>query len=185
MKSTGSSWLGPRHHARGARRPPHLIRRATFDLTGLPPTPEEVEAFLADDSPEAFAKVVDRLLASPAYGERWARHWLDVVRYADYHDGNPKTRDGQLRADAKPGAIATGSSIRSTATCRSTSSSCIRSPAICCRRRTAGELYPDGLIATTFLVQRGRGTAATPTRRRWSATWSTTRSTRSARRSWA
>ncbi len=54
-----------------------------FDLTGLPPTPEEVDAFLADDSPDAFAKVVDRLLASPAYGERWGRHWLDQVRYAD------------------------------------------------------------------------------------------------------
>src|SRR5205823_11606642 len=60
-----------------------LIRRATFDLTGLPPTPEEIDAFLKDDSPAAFAKVVDRLLASPAYGERWGRHWLDVARYAD------------------------------------------------------------------------------------------------------
>jgi hypothetical protein len=60
-----------------------LIRRATFDLTGLPPTPGEIRAFLADDSADAFAKVVDRLLASPAYGERWGRHWLDVVRYAD------------------------------------------------------------------------------------------------------
>jgi mono/diheme cytochrome c family protein len=60
-----------------------LIRRATFDLTGLPPTPEDIAAFLADESREAFAKVVDRLLASSAYGERWGRHWLDVVRYAD------------------------------------------------------------------------------------------------------
>ncbi|QDU75360.1 Planctomycete cytochrome C [Bremerella volcania] len=60
-----------------------LIRRATFDLTGIPPTPDEVNAFLADESPEAFAKVIDRLLASPGYGERWGRHWLDVVRYAD------------------------------------------------------------------------------------------------------
>src|SRR4051812_1129385 len=60
-----------------------LIRRATFDLTGLPPTPEEADAFLADDSPDAFARVVDRLLASPRYGERWGRHWLDVARYAD------------------------------------------------------------------------------------------------------
>jgi hypothetical protein len=63
-----------------------LIRRATFDLTGLPPTPEEVEAFLKDDSPQAFARVVDRLLASPAYGERWGRHWLDLVRYTDSFD---------------------------------------------------------------------------------------------------
>ncbi|HEV3444485.1 MAG TPA: PSD1 and planctomycete cytochrome C domain-containing protein, partial [Gemmataceae bacterium] len=63
-----------------------LIRRATFDLTGLPPTPQEVEAFLADHSPEAFARVVDRLLASAHYGERWGRHWLDVVRYTDSFD---------------------------------------------------------------------------------------------------
>ncbi len=60
-----------------------LIRRATFDLTGLPPTPEEVDAFVNDESPDAFAKVVDRLLASPQYGERWARYWLDVARYSD------------------------------------------------------------------------------------------------------
>ncbi len=60
-----------------------LIRRATFDLTGLPPTPDEVDAFVLDNSPDAFAKVVERLLASPHYGERWGRHWLDVARYAD------------------------------------------------------------------------------------------------------
>jgi cytochrome c553 len=60
-----------------------LLRRLTFDLIGLPPTPDEVAAFEADTSPDAFAKVVDRLLASPHYGERWGRHWLDVVRYAD------------------------------------------------------------------------------------------------------
>ncbi len=60
-----------------------LIRRATFDLIGLPPTPEEVENFLKDKSADAFAKVIDRLLASPRYGERWGRHWLDVARYAD------------------------------------------------------------------------------------------------------
>jgi hypothetical protein len=60
-----------------------LIRRATFDLLGLPPTPEEVAAFEADRSPDAFARLVDRLLASPHYGERWGRYWLDVARYAD------------------------------------------------------------------------------------------------------
>jgi hypothetical protein len=60
-----------------------LLRRVTLDLTGLPPTPAEMDAFLADRSPSAFAKVVDRLLASPHYGERWGRHWLDVVRYAE------------------------------------------------------------------------------------------------------
>jgi len=60
-----------------------LFRRATVDITGLPPTQEEIQAFLNDHSPNAWEKVVDRLLASPAYGERWGRHWLDVVRYAD------------------------------------------------------------------------------------------------------
>ncbi|MDA8743169.1 PSD1 and planctomycete cytochrome C domain-containing protein [Rubripirellula amarantea] len=60
-----------------------LIRRATFDLIGLPPTPEEIEAFVADESETAFDVVVDRLLNSPHYGERWGRHWLDVARYAD------------------------------------------------------------------------------------------------------
>ncbi|MDA1051820.1 MAG: PSD1 and planctomycete cytochrome C domain-containing protein [Planctomycetota bacterium] len=60
-----------------------LIRRATFDLLGLPPTPDEVSAFVSDDSPDALDKLIDRLLASPRYGERWARHWLDVARYAD------------------------------------------------------------------------------------------------------
>ena len=63
-----------------------LLRRATFDLIGLPPTPAEIDAFLADHSPQAFGRVVDRLLASPRYGERWGRHWLDVVRYADARD---------------------------------------------------------------------------------------------------
>lgn len=63
-----------------------LIRRATFDLWGIPPSPEDVAAFLGDESPDAFEKVVERLLASPLYGERWARHWLDVVRYTDSND---------------------------------------------------------------------------------------------------
>ncbi|UUO04941.1 PSD1 and planctomycete cytochrome C domain-containing protein [Blastopirellula sp. J2-11] len=60
-----------------------LLRRATLDLIGLPPTPEEIAAFLADETPSAFEHVIDRLLSSPRYGERWGRHWLDVVRYAD------------------------------------------------------------------------------------------------------
>lgn len=60
-----------------------LIRRVTYDLTGLPPTPEEVRDFVSDPDPVAYERVVDRLLASPRYGERWARHWLDVVKYAD------------------------------------------------------------------------------------------------------
>ena len=60
-----------------------LIRRVTFDLHGLPSTPEEVDAFVTDKAPDAWSKVVDRLLASPRYGERWGRHWLDLARYAD------------------------------------------------------------------------------------------------------
>jgi mono/diheme cytochrome c family protein len=62
-----------------------LLRRVTVDLTGLPPTPEETDAFLADRSANAYEKVVDRLLASPGYGERWGRHWLDVVRFGESH----------------------------------------------------------------------------------------------------
>jgi hypothetical protein len=67
----------------GDADPRELIRRLSFDLTGLPPTPEEVEAFVADDSENAYENLVDRLLASPAFGERWGRHWLDVARYGE------------------------------------------------------------------------------------------------------
>jgi len=70
-----------------------LIRRATFDLTGLPPTEAEVQRFLVDDSPEAWARVVDRLLDSPRYGERWGRYWLDVARYADTKGDTPQRED--------------------------------------------------------------------------------------------
>ncbi|MEK0446836.1 MAG: hypothetical protein RLZZ399_2157, partial [Verrucomicrobiota bacterium] len=69
-----------------------LIRRVTYDLTGLPPTPQEVDAFLSDQSPDAYEKVVDRLLASPQYGERWGRHWLDIARYADTTGDRPNGR---------------------------------------------------------------------------------------------
>ena len=85
-----------------------LLRRASFDLIGLPPTPAEVEAFLSDKTPQAWEKAIDRLLASPLYGERWGRHWLDVARYADtkgyvfqedavYHNGYTY-RDYVIRA---------------------------------------------------------------------------------------
>lgn len=63
------------------------IRRATYDLHGLPPTSEEIDAFLSDESPESYAKVIDRLLESPRYGQRWGRYWLDIARYADTHGG--------------------------------------------------------------------------------------------------
>jgi hypothetical protein len=83
-----------------------LCRRVTFDLTGLPPTPAEIDAFLADPAPEAYENLVDRLLASPRYGERWARHWLDLARYAEsdgfradeYRPGAWRYRDYVIRA---------------------------------------------------------------------------------------
>ncbi len=75
-----------------------LIRRVTFDLTGLPPSPAEVDAFVADKRPDAFQRLVDRLLGSPAYGERWATPWLDLARYAE-SDGfkSDKTRPNAWR----------------------------------------------------------------------------------------
>ena len=72
--------------------PRQLVRRVSFDLIGLPPSPQDVEAFVADPSTDAYAMMVDRLLASPHYGERWGRHWLDVVRYAD-SDGQERDAD--------------------------------------------------------------------------------------------
>src|SRR5207253_7650747 len=81
LRGLGLAPVGP-----ADRRAP--LRRVTFDLIGLPPTPEEIEALLGDASSGAFEKVVDRLLASPHYGERWGRHWLDVVRYADTSGDN-------------------------------------------------------------------------------------------------
>ena len=82
------AFVGQKLEARGVSQSPMadratLLRRVSFDLVGLPPTPEEVSAFVSDTSPNAFEKVVDRLLASPHYGERWARHWLDLARYAE------------------------------------------------------------------------------------------------------
>jgi mono/diheme cytochrome c family protein len=73
-----------------------LLRRVTYDLTGLPPTPEQTEAFLTDDSPDAYARLIERLLESPRYGEQWARHWLDVTRYGD--------TSGFSRDDPRPNA---------------------------------------------------------------------------------
>ena len=69
-----------------------LMRRLYFDLVGLPPAPADVQAFLADESPDAVARLVDRLLAAPQFGERWARHWLDLVRYAETrgHEYDPQ-----------------------------------------------------------------------------------------------
>ena len=102
--ASGLEHRGLRPSPTASRR--ELIRRVTYDLTGLPPTPEEVAAFEADRSPQAYETIVDRLLASPHYGEKWARHWLDLVRYAEtnsYERDNPKPdvykyRDYVIRA---------------------------------------------------------------------------------------
>src|SRR5262249_57617000 len=69
-----------------------LIRRVYYDLTGLPPTPLEVEQFVSDASPDAYERLIDRLLNSPRYGEKWGRHWLDLVRFAET---NSYERDGR------------------------------------------------------------------------------------------
>jgi len=88
VRTPVDAFILARLEARGLRPAPEadrrtLIRRAAFDLTGLPPAPEDVAAFLADRAPGAWERLIERLLASPAYGERWGRHWLDVARYAD------------------------------------------------------------------------------------------------------
>ena len=88
LQSTHSSCLHSR--GRGLKPSPEadrrtLIRRLAFDLIGLPPTPEEIESFVDDPNPMAYEALVDRLIASPHYGERWGRHWLDVVHYGDTH----------------------------------------------------------------------------------------------------
>jgi hypothetical protein len=100
IKNPLDAFIAAEHAARGLTpRPeasrPVLLRRATLDLTGLPPTPEELHAFLADESPDAYEKVVDRLLASPRYGERWGRHWMDVWRYSDWAGWGKQVRDSQ------------------------------------------------------------------------------------------
>ena len=85
-----------------------LIRRVYFDLIGLPPTPDEMDNFVNDDSPKAFEKVVDKLLASPHYGERWGRHWLDVARYSDSKGQFDRRRESSLYPSVLPAPAASG-----------------------------------------------------------------------------
>ena len=107
---------------------------------GLPPTPEEIDAFLKDDSADAYEKVVDRLLASPRYGRRWGRHWLDVAHYADTHGYDKDKRP------TTPGRTATTSSAPST---RKAHKRFIQ-------EQLAGDVLfpgePDGVVATGFIV---------------------------------
>ena len=94
------AFVAEQHEQRGLTPRPEaerhvLLRRVYLDLTGLPPTREELKAFLADASPDAYEKVVDQLLASPRYGERWGRHWMDVWRYSDWAGFGTEVRDSQ------------------------------------------------------------------------------------------
>src|SRR5437667_1238798 len=94
------AFIGAEHEKHGLRPLPPagkrtLIRRVYLDLIGLPPKPEEIRAFLADNSPGAYEKVVDRLLARPQYGERWGRHWMDIWRYSDWWGLGAEMRNSQ------------------------------------------------------------------------------------------
>ena len=117
VRNVVDAFILERLRAKGLRPAPEadkatLIRRLSFDLTGLPPTPKEIAAFVKDDALDAYEKLVDRLLASPHYGERWAQHWLDVVRFAEsdgfeydrYRPGMWRYRDYVIQAfnDDKP-----------------------------------------------------------------------------------
>jgi hypothetical protein len=98
VRSPVDAFLAADHESRGLKPAPPadkatLLRRLYFDLVGLPPTTEELTAFLADESPDAYEKVADRLLASPQYGERWGRHWMDVWRYSDWAGYQEEIRD--------------------------------------------------------------------------------------------
>jgi hypothetical protein len=121
-RETASSWTQARSGGRSHHADPPRLSRSH----GLPPTTSDLSD-LSDWSDDKYAALVDRLLASPNFGERWARHWLDMARYAD------STASSATACARMPGAIATGSSTPSTATCRLTSSPSSRSPVICCR----------------------------------------------------
>ena len=118
-----------------------LLRRLYFDLTGLPPTPEETQAFLADESPGAYEALVDRLLASPRYGERWGRHWLDVAHYGDTH-GYDKDK---VRPNAWPYRDYVIRSFNDDKPYRQFLAEQIAGDVLC-------PDSPDGVIATGFLV---------------------------------
>ncbi|HEY1860980.1 MAG TPA: DUF1549 and DUF1553 domain-containing protein, partial [Gemmataceae bacterium] len=100
MRNPLDAFLAAEHEERGLKPRPEasravLLRRVYLDLIGLPPTPEELHAFLEDGSDDAYDKVVDRLLASPQYGERWGRHWMDIWRYSDWAGWGNEVRDSQ------------------------------------------------------------------------------------------
>jgi hypothetical protein len=100
VRNSIDAFIAAEHEARGLKPRPEasravLLRRVYLDLIGLPPTPEELHAFVHDAGPDAYEKVVDKLLASPRYGERWGRHWMDVWRYSDWAGWGNQVRDSQ------------------------------------------------------------------------------------------
>jgi Protein of unknown function (DUF1549)/Planctomycete cytochrome C len=111
-----------------------IARRLYYDITGLPPTPRDIEVFVNDPAGDAYEKLVDKLLATPQYGEKWARHWLDLVRYAEtnsYERDNPKrTATNSTTTRSTPGAIAIMSSAPSMRTSHSTVSCASNWPAM-------------------------------------------------------
>ena len=142
--------------------PSALLRRLHFDLNGLPPRPEEVQAFLEDGSPGALERTVDGLLARPAYGERWGRHWLDLVRYAD--------SNGYERDALKPFAWRYRDYVIRSFNADKPYDRFLT-------EQLAGDERPDGsaegLVATGFL-RSAPGTTSRPTRSRTASTSSTT-----------
>ncbi len=145
-----------------------LIRRATFDLLGLPPTPQEVAAFVADDSPNAYAQLIDRLLESPHYGERWGRHWLDVARFAD-----DQAHTFAVKPIPRRGDIGNGSLKRSIEISPTTTLSACKSPGTNWTR-----LLASIAMSPWATLDWARFTTKTPTRRKRKQTSWTTASTR-------
>ncbi|MGC4045766.1 MAG: DUF1549 domain-containing protein [Armatimonas sp.] len=125
-----------------------LIRRVTFDLIGLPPTTTEVEAFVSDTRPDAFARVVDRLLADPRYGERWGRHWLDVARYADSADARGIGGEGDISEAWRYRDWVISAFNRdipfSDFVTRQIAGDCLHTP--------DGDIDVDGIVASSFLA---------------------------------
>ena len=124
-----------------------LLRRVYFDLIGLPPTPDEIDAFVADPAPDAYARLVDRLLASPRYGERWGRHWMDLVRYADTAGDNADypVPEASLYRDYMIDSLSTPTSLM-------TSSSREQLAGDILARHGSRKRYAECIVATTYLA---------------------------------
>ena len=130
---------------------PRICCKPRFDLTGVPPTPEESDAFVRDASPGAWERVVNRLLDSPSFGQRWARHWLDVVRYADFYDANPATRTASCELTGSMAAHRDWVVDSLYADLPFDQFIVHQIAGDLLPNPTGEEVYPTGLVATTFL----------------------------------